>query len=157
MSKKCKWDDDCKWDHYWFTCILGVDGTQHPWCVLCTTYFQVLTSSHQNCQAISKVSMVVLPGIISVARSIYQHNLVSWKHLDHMRVPYCRHHINLHIYMPRRRVLKPHTTGKLVKPCALKIAQIILGPDAQKKLQQLPFCFQQSILELIKMSQDRMF
>lgn len=89
-------------------CIFG-SPVQWRWTALsahgvcwATTYFQVLTSRHQNCQIISKDGMVALHGITSVTQSLYQHHLVGWKHLNHMRVPCCGHHINLHSCVPRR-------------------------------------------------------
>lgn len=75
VSKKCKRGNGHV--HHWFACTMEVDGTQHPWRVLCNNILSVLTSRHQNYQTISKDGMVALHGITSVAQSPYQHHLVS--------------------------------------------------------------------------------
>ncbi|XP_005376317.1 PREDICTED: protein ZBED8 [Chinchilla lanigera] len=154
MSKKRKWDDD--YVRYWFTCTTEVDGTQCPQCVLCNSVF-----SNADLRP-SKLS----------------------DHFNRQHGGIAGHDLNSHMPAPsdQSKTLKtlgvashedallqasyqfaylcakeknPHTIAeKLVKPCALEIAQIVLGPDAQKKLEQVPLSDDVIHSRIDEMSQD---
>ena len=51
--------------------------------------------------------------------------------------------------------MKPHTVGEeLIKPCILKIADIVLGKEAAKKLQQVSLSNDVIHNRIIDMSED---
>uniref|UniRef100_A0A250Y343 Protein ZBED8 n=1 Tax=Castor canadensis TaxID=51338 RepID=A0A250Y343_CASCN len=156
MSKKRKWEDD--YVRYWFTCTTEVDGTHRPQCVLCNSVFSNADlrpsklSDHFNRQH----------------GGVAGHDLKSLKHVP---APSDRSQTlnTLGVASQEDALLQasyqfaylcakeksPHTVAeKLVKPCALEIAQIVLGPDAQKKLQQVPLSDDVIHSRIDEMSQD---
>ncbi|XP_010991120.3 protein FAM200C isoform X2 [Camelus dromedarius] len=140
MSKKRKWDDD--YVRYWFTCTTEADGTQRPQCVLCNSVFSNADlrpsklSDHFNRQhggvgGHDLNSLKHMPAPSDQSETLKAFGAASQEdallQASYQFAYLCAKEKN------------PHTIAeKLVKPCALEIAQIVLGPDAQKKLQQVP-------------------
>ncbi|XP_076373033.1 protein FAM200C-like [Tachypleus tridentatus] len=109
MSKKRKWND--KYVKFGFTCTTEKDGTQHPQCILCSTLFS-------------------------------NANLKPSKLDEHFKNKHGGRDAGNDIVTLRvkraRFDQKPHTIGEeLIKPCALEMAKIVLGKEAEKKLQQV--------------------
>uniref|UniRef100_A0A8C6QXG8 Uncharacterized protein n=1 Tax=Nannospalax galili TaxID=1026970 RepID=A0A8C6QXG8_NANGA len=131
MSKKRKWDDD--YVRYWFTCTTEQDGTQHPQCVLCNSIF-----SNADLQ-LSKLS----DHFNRQHGGVAGHDLNSLKHTPApsgqrktLKALGVASHEDAFLQASYQfaylcaKENNPHTIAeKFVKPCALEIAQIVLGPD----------------------------
>ncbi|XP_005005209.1 protein FAM200C [Cavia porcellus] len=154
MSKKRKWDDD--YVRYWFTCTTEVDGTQRPQCVLCNSVFSNADlrpsklSDHFNRQH---------GGV--AGHDLSSHTPAPSDQSKTLKTLGVAAHEDALLQASYQfaylcaKEKNPHTIAeKLVKPCALEIAQIVLGPDAQKKLEQVPLSDDVIHSRIDEMSQD---
>lgn len=156
MSKKRKWEDD--YVRYWFTCTTEADGTQRPQCVLCNSVFSNTDlrpsklSDHFNRQH-GGVAGHDLSGLKPVPTpSDKSKTLKALGVASHEDALLQASYQFAYLCAKEKN---PHTIAeKLVKPCALEIAQIVLGPDAQKKLQQVPLSDDVIHSRIDEMSQD---
>jgi len=141
MSKKRYWNDD--YVRYGFTFITEKDGTQRPQCILCCNKFsnsnlkpsklnEHFTKQHGGGDAghdfeslkskrvrFDKSGTITTFGFISNEKPLL--------------------HASYRVAYMCAKKKKPHTIAEeLVKPCALEMTKIVLGAEAQQKLQQIP-------------------
>ncbi|XP_076322307.1 protein FAM200C-like [Tachypleus tridentatus] len=140
MSKKRKWNDE--YVKFGFTCTTEKDGTQRPQCILCSTLFSnanlkpsKLDEYFKNKHGGRDAGNDIVTLRVKRARFDQVGTLPTYgflpteKHL--LRASY-------EVAYQIAKSKKPHTIGEeLIKPCALEMAKIVLGKEAEKKLQQV--------------------
>ena len=159
MSKKIrKWSD--KYVQYGFTYITEPDGSQRPQCIICDAKL------NNSCLALAKLNKYFLK----------MHGDGKYKNttLAELKIKRARYDekatlpvfgfvsINKPIFTASYKVLylitkqgKPSTIGeKLVKPAALKMANIMLRKAAENKLSQIPLSNDAISNRIDKMSDD---
>ena len=141
MSKKRKWNDD--YIRYGFTCVTEADGTQRPQCMLCSIVFananlkssrlnEHFNNRHGGTDAGHDLNSLKIKrerfdrsgtlselGFVSVEKPLLQ--------------------ASYEVALLCAREKEAHTIAEeLLKPCALEMAKIMLGTEAEKKLKQIP-------------------
>ncbi|CAM4485325.1 unnamed protein product [Lepidochelys kempii] len=126
-----------------FTCMTEKDGNQRPQCVLCSSLFSNtnLKSSKLSAHFNKQHGGAAVGHDIDTLKS----TRAQFDHSETLRTfgfvslekPLLQASYQVAYLCAKKK--KPHTIAEeLVKPCALEMAKIVLGPDAQKKLQQVP-------------------
>ncbi|KAK3885513.1 hypothetical protein Pcinc_010254 [Petrolisthes cinctipes] len=140
MSKKRKWNDD--YVKYGFTCATEKDGTQRPQCILCSTLFSnanlkpsKLDEHFKNKHGGRDAGNNIVTLIAKRARFDQAGTLPTYgfspTEKSLLRAFY-------QVAYQIAKLKKPHTIGEeLIKPCVLEMAKIVLGKEAEKKLQQV--------------------
>ena len=161
MSKKRKWND--AYVQFGFTFITEKDGTQRPQCVLCGTMF-----SNSNLK-LSKLD----EHFRNRHGGVNAGNDIATLQVKRARFDRAGT-LRMYGFSPPEKPLllasyeaayqivkskKPHTVGEeLIKPCILKIADIVLGKEAAKeaakKLQQVSLSNDVIHNRIIDMSKD---
>lgn len=141
-SKKRKWSDE--YVQYGFSCITERDGSQRPVCMICTAKL----SNSSLAPAKLKEHFVKLHGDGEYKNTtLAEFKLKRARFDDKATLPTLGFvPINKPIVTASYEVAyliakqgKPHTIGEtLVKPAALKMANVILGTAAEAKLSQIP-------------------
>ncbi|XP_045117651.1 protein ZBED8-like [Portunus trituberculatus] len=138
MSKKRKWNDE--YVNFGFTCATEKDGTQRPQCILCITLFSnanlkpsKLDEHFKNKHDGRDAGNDIVTLRDKRARFDQVGTLPTYGFSPTEKpLPRASYEIAYHIAKSK----KPHTVGEeLIKPCALEMAKIVLGKEAEKKLQ----------------------
>ncbi|XP_076373030.1 protein FAM200C-like [Tachypleus tridentatus] len=140
MSKKRKWND--KYVKFGFTCTTEKDGTQHPQCILCSTLFSnanlkpsKLDEHFKNKHGGRDAGNDIVTLRVKRARFDQVGTLPTYG-FSPTEKPLLRASYEVAYQIAKSK--KPHTIGEeLIKPCALEMAKIVLGKEAEKKLQQV--------------------
>ncbi|CAM5079369.1 unnamed protein product [Natator depressus] len=157
MSKKRKWKDN--YVHYRFTCTKEKDGNQRPQCVLCSSLFSNANlkpsklSEHFNKQHGGAAAGHDIDTLTSTRARFDSSGTLRTFGFVSLEKPLLQACYQVAYLCPKEK--KPHTAAEeLVKPYALEMAKIVLGPDAQKKLQQVPLSNGVIRSRIHEMSQD---
>ncbi|KAK8389755.1 hypothetical protein O3P69_009033 [Scylla paramamosain] len=140
MSKKLKWNDD--YVKYGFTCATEKDETQRPQCILCSTLFpnanlkpSKLDEHSKNKHGGRDAGNDIVTLIDKKARFDQAGTLPTYG-FSPTEKPLLRASYQDEYQIAKSK--KPYTIGEeLIKPCALEMAKIVLGKEAEKKLQQV--------------------
>ncbi|XP_045120470.1 protein ZBED8-like [Portunus trituberculatus] len=138
MSKKRKWNDECV--KFGFTCATEKGGTQRPQCILCTTLFSnanlkpsKFDEHFKNKHGGRDAGNGVVTLRAKKARFDQVGTLPTYG-FSPTEKPLLRASYEAAYQIAKSK--KPHTVGEeLIKPCALETAKIVLGKEAEKKLQ----------------------
>jgi len=141
-SKKRKWSEE--YVQYGFTCITEVDGSQHPQCMICDSKLSnsslapaKLKEHFRKVHGDGKYKSTTLTEF-KMLRARYDENatLASFGFVP-IDKPILTASYEVAYLIAQQG--KPHTIGEnLVKPAALKMANIMLGKAAENKLSQIP-------------------
>jgi len=141
MSKKRCWNDD--YVRYGFTFTTEKDGTQRPQCILCCNKFsnanlkpsklnEHFTKQHGGVDAGYDFESLKSKRV----RFDKSGTITTFGFISHEK-PLLQASYQVAYICAKKK--KPHTIAEeLVKPCALEMAKIMLGTEAQQKLQQIP-------------------
>ena len=147
MSKKRKWNDG-------FTFNTEKDGTQRPQCVLCGTMFSnaILKPSkldeHFKNRHVGKIARNDIATLL-----VKRAGTLPMYGFSPPEKPLLRASYEAAYQIAKSK--KPHTVGEeLIKPCILRKADIVLGKEAVKKLQQVPLCNYVIHNRIVDMSED---
>ncbi|XP_076359052.1 protein FAM200C-like [Tachypleus tridentatus] len=140
MSKKRKWNDE--YVKFGFTCTTEKDGTQRPQCILCSTLFSnanlkpsKLDEHFKNKHGGRDAGNDIVTLRVKRAR-FDQVGTLPTCGFSPTEKPLLRASYEVAYQIAKSK--KPHTIGdELIKPCALEMAKIVLGKEAEKKLQQV--------------------
>ncbi|XP_076325352.1 protein FAM200C-like [Tachypleus tridentatus] len=140
MSKKRKWNDE--YIKFGFTCTTEKDGTQRPQCILCSTLFSnanlkpsKLDEHFKNKHGGRDAGNDIVTLRVKRARFDQVGTLPTYE-VSPTEKPLLRASYEVAYQIAKSK--KPHTIGEeLIKPCALEMAKIVLGKEAEKKLQQV--------------------
>ncbi|XP_076308545.1 protein FAM200C-like [Tachypleus tridentatus] len=140
MSKKRKWNDE--YVKFGFTCTTEKDGTQRPQCILCSTLFSnanlkpsKLDEHFKNKHGGRDAGNDIVTLRVKRARFDQVGTLPTYG-FSPTEKPLLRASYEVAYQIAKSK--KPHTIGEeLIKPCALEMAKIVLGKEAEKKLQQV--------------------
>ncbi|XP_076315873.1 protein FAM200C-like [Tachypleus tridentatus] len=140
MSKKRKWNDE--YVKFGFTCTTEKDGTQRPQCILCSTLFSnanlkpsKLDEHFKNKHGGRDAENDIVTLRVKRARFDQVGTLPTYG-FSPTEKPLLRASYEVAYQIAKSK--KPHTIGEeLIKPCALEMAKIVLGKEAEKKLQQV--------------------
>ncbi|XP_076352731.1 protein FAM200C-like [Tachypleus tridentatus] len=140
MSKKRKWNDE--YVKFGFTCTTEKDGTQRPQCILCSTLFSnanlkpsKLDEHFKNKHGGRDAGSDIVTLRVKRARFDQVGTLPTYG-FSPTEKPLLRASYEVAYQIAKSK--KPHTIGEeLIKPCALEMAKIVLGKEAEKKLQQV--------------------
>ena len=157
MSKKRKWND--AYVQYGFTFITEKDGTQRPQCVLCGSMFsnsklkpskldEHFKNRHGGVSAGNDIAT------LQVKRARFDRaGTLRMYGFSPPEKPLLLASYEVAYQIVKSK--KPHTVGEeLIKPCILKIADIVLGKEAAKKLQQVSLSNDVIHNRIIDMSED---
>ena len=157
MSKKRKWNDD--YIRYGFTCMTEADGTQRPQCILCSTVFananlkpsrlnEHFNNRHGGTDAGHDLNS------LKIKRERFDRSGTLPK-LGFVPVEKPLLQASYEVALLCAKKKKAHTIAEeLVKPCALEMAKIVLGTEAEKKLKQIPLSNDIIHSRIHDMSQD---
>ena len=141
-SKKRKWSDE--YVLHGFTCITERDGSQRPQCMICNAKL----SNYSLAPAKLREHFLKLHGDGKYKNTTFAEFKVKRAKFDEKATlpvfgfvlidkPVLTASYEV-VYLIAKQG-KPHTIGEtLVKPAALKMANIMLGKDAENKLSQIP-------------------
>ncbi|XP_076358915.1 protein FAM200C-like [Tachypleus tridentatus] len=140
MLKKRKWNDE--YVKFGFTCTTEKDGTQRPQCILCSTLFSnanlkpsKLDEHFKNKHGGRDAGNDIVTLRVKRARFDQVGTLPTYG-FSPTEKPLLRASYEVAYQIAKSK--KPHTIGEeLIKPCALEMAKIVLGKEAEKKLQQV--------------------
>ena len=157
MPKKRKWNDS--YVQYGFTFITEKDGTQRPQCVLCCTTFSnanlkpsKLDEHFQNRHGGKTAGNDIATLQVKKARFDRAGTLPSYG-FSPPEKPLLRASYEATYQIAKSK--KPHTVGEeLIKPCILRMADIVLGKEAVKKLQQVSLSNDVTHNRIVDMSED---
>ncbi|XP_076352730.1 protein FAM200C-like [Tachypleus tridentatus] len=140
MSKKRKWNDE--YVKFGFTCTTEKDGTQRPQCILCSTLFSnanlkpsKLDEHFKNKHGGRDAGNDIVTLRVKRARFDQVGTLPTYGFSPTEKLLL---RASYEVAYQIAKSKKPHTIGEeLIKPCALEMAKIVLGKEAEKKLQQV--------------------
>ena len=141
MSKKRLWNDD--YISYGFTCTTEKDGTQRPQCILCCKIFanSNLKPSklleHFNNQHGGTSARNTLHSLNTKRARFDAAGTITTFVSSSVQKPLLEASYQVAYVCAKKK--KPHTIAEeVIKPCALEMVRIVLGTEAQKKIQQIP-------------------
>ena len=138
-SKKRKYDDS--YIQFGFTSVV-IDGMEKPQCVLCN---KVLSNDSMRPAKLKQHLENVHPQSKHKDKSYFERQSKALKmmRLDNSGEFFIRNskivEASYEVALEIAKQKKPHTIGEsLIKPCVLKMADKVLGKDAEKKLAAVP-------------------
>ena len=141
MSKKRKWSED--YVKHGFTCLTETDGTERPQCILCS---KVLSNANLKPSRLKEHFDNRHGGAksgndlntLKIKRIRFDQSGTLEKHgFSPIGKPLL--HASYKVAFLCARKNKPHTVAEeLVKPCAMEMAKLLLGVEAEKKLSLVP-------------------
>ncbi|CAG4975756.1 unnamed protein product [Colias eurytheme] len=155
MPPKRKYDDD--YIKLGFTSI-EINGETRPQCVLCAT---VLSNDALKPAKLERHLKTVHPKFCNRSREFFEGKLTSLKKmkLGPSGTSYETSEKTLSASFEVSKLIakskKAHTIGEsLIKPCMLKVAEELLGAEAQKKIREIPLSNDTIKSRIQKMSTD---
>ncbi len=140
MSKKWKWNDS--YVQYGFTCFTEKDGTQRQQCILCSFMFSNANlkpsklDQHFKNKHVGEESGNDFGTLTAKCARFDQAGTLPMYGFSPTEKPLLYASFQVAYLIAKSK--KPHTFGKeLIKLSSLKMARIILGKEAEKKLRQV--------------------